>query len=145
MNALMLITALAGWSYDGFSGDPVKEEPASHPVVSSEGRPQTLATAPPLTPSHNVVSPVAHLAIPRVTTPPPPLVRQTVSSFNPAVWRLADANGQVWEHTDPDWLRRWVESRNHSLGKAYAPAAQGFAPSYPASNYCTGPHCYRGR
>jgi hypothetical protein len=68
----------------------------------------------------------------------------TVSTPSAKVWRLPDSSGQVWEHHDPAWLRRWVESRNRALKPVVPAAAPTFAPSSPAAN-CTNGRCYRGR
>ncbi len=78
--------------------------------------------------------------------PPPP----SSSWFPPAAcarfWRLADASGQVWEHTNAEWLtRRWVASRNQALKR---PPARIFRPVVPPATYttnCANGRCYRGR
>lgn len=61
----------------------------------------------------------------RPVTPPPP------------IYRLADAAGQVWEHTDPDALRAWVDRRNAQLIR---PAS---VPWYPARTQCPTGRCPR--
>lgn len=109
MKALLLAALLAGWSYGGFTEDP-GDAPAPKPGPDS--RP-------------DIFPPAAKPA--RKHGPPPPPHAPASFPAAPRVWRLADARGQVWEHADPDWLRRWVESRNRQLAPA-APCVTGRCP-----------------
>jgi hypothetical protein len=62
----------------------------------------------------------------RIVTPPPVVVYQQ-----------ADATGKVWTHSDPVWLRQWVDSVNARLIR---PAS---VPWYPARTYCPDGRCPR--
>ena len=51
-------------------------------------------------------------------------------------------SGQVWEHADPDWLRRWVESRTARFSGGRADL---FDVSVSTGRLiCSGGQCYAG-
>ncbi len=147
MNTLLLLTVFSSWNYEGFCSDPgdlptvssAYEEPVERP------RPVPARPAPPVVPA--VIPPVEPPSK-TVTTPPavPAVVKKVIPAPAPTVWQIADANGQVWKHTDAAWLRRWVESRDRTLRTVKFRAVPNYSsPSYSAPSTCTGNRCYRGR
>jgi hypothetical protein len=65
----------------------------------------------------------------------------------PAVWQLADDTGMIWTHSDPAWLRQWVNLRNEAVATVGARSNPNrgvpLAPAYrfaPSSN-CSGGFC----
>jgi hypothetical protein len=127
MMTLILLTALSGWSYGGFVSDPARE--IRPPVLpDAPARPDTGSVPGPTRPS---VLPPKTVA-PAIAMPPPPRP--------PTMWRLADSSGQVWEHTDPEWLRRWVEMRNASLRTVVVPSV---APFLYGNGSCANGRCSR--
>ncbi|MCA1685770.1 MAG: hypothetical protein LC745_07230 [Planctomycetia bacterium] len=143
MIPLIVLTALSSWGYEGFCSEPTDDVRSSH---SEEGRDHPDGPSPaPRTPP-KVKPPAVEPARSEPATPPTaPAVTQVYAPPPPTVWRLADANGQVWEHPDPSWLRRWVDSRNNAMGATYRPSPRSFGPQIPAAYYCTGTRCYRAR
>ena len=115
MFTILLLTAIDGWGYEGFASEP-------GPVPQTRTTPETKPAAPPAPPA----------VPPPVVPPPPPATTETPkakpsakavapppprAAAPPVVpqYRLADATGQVWQHADADWLRRWVASRNAAV------------------------------
>ena len=99
-------------------GNPTEPTSVAPPKIAP--KPATVAKAmPPRT-----VNPKSR---PRVVAPP-----------RPTSWRLADASGQVWEHTDPNHLRRWVAYRNAMLTGSWYDASIG-----PPGGPCTSGRCDR--
>jgi hypothetical protein len=139
---LIVVAALGGWSYDGFADEPSRPAPAA-PAAPAP----TVPADPPAGRKPPTPAPVVEARKPQPTAPavpaaaPPP--RASVIPPAPTRWRLADASGQAWEHTDIDALRRWVAGRNAAL--SYRPA-QVYRPMFPAfSGTCTSGACYRTR
>ena len=146
MKLLFFAAVLANWSYDGFVADPAKPQPnapqeSAVAPASPAPKPEPAATTiktpepSPRTPSAEAKPAVAKPAIAKPAT-----VRAAVAA--PVRWRLADSTGQVWEHTDPDWLSRWVAERNAQV--AYSAVYYTNAPAAPGSSWtCTPNGCYR--
>ena len=67
---------------------------------------------------------------PAIAPAPAPAPKPTVT-----VWRLADARGQAWTHTDRAYLERWVRERNAVLTAT--------DPGLPRTSYPP-PILYRG-
>jgi hypothetical protein len=142
MNIILALLAIAGWGYDGFTSDP----PKPYTIHDKDEFPEL-----PVAPLHKWPE-LAPVEAPRVSFPkteavlPPrsqPTFPVTVEAPPATIWSLTDASGQAWQHTDPDWLRRWVEQRNNSFN---ATAAKGlFGPSAPAGYSCPSGRCYRTR
>jgi hypothetical protein len=154
VNALFAAAILAvPWSYVGFMGDP--QEPQTR-LATAPSRPtqaasmETIPDAGIKPPAHLKVRPAAKLdAVSRSSTAPSSRPAPTSMPASPPIlYRLADSNGKVWEHEDPVWLRRWVESRNASL--LATPPAVRFetpmrfeAPVIPFAPSCTSGRCFR--
>jgi hypothetical protein len=140
---LFLVAAvLGGWNYEGFAEDP------SSPVPASNSTPAPAVAFDPLAGRKSPESaPVVEPKKPReaaapLSTAPASRPSQTIPPA-PTRWRLADSNGQVWEHTDPDFLRRWVAERNAAHLSA---AASSYRPLLPATTgRCASGACYRTR
>jgi integrase len=98
------------------------------------------APAPPSPPAANARHPLSHReSLLGPTAEAQGVVAPTPRS-SPTLWRLADSTGQVWEHTDPQWLRRWVEIRNTSVRTVVVPS---LAPRYSGGGYCANGRCSR--
>lgn len=114
MTLILTLAALTGWGYDGFALDPSRPRPAQDAVAPHlSARKQS---PPPVLPATARPKPEA----------PAPLATAPLATA-PTVWRLADARGQVWEHTDLNWLRQWVRQRNS------APVVPTAPPTYPVA------------
>ena len=114
MLTLLALSAVGTWTYAGFLADLPPNPPTPEPAATrpAEPAPASAPTEP---------SPTAPLVAP--ANPPPPSMPDP-GPANPApapLPRAADASGQVWEHPDPAFLARFIESRNRS-----------FAPGSPA-------------
>jgi hypothetical protein len=76
-------------------------------------------------------------------TPPvaKPVVPPPKAPAQPTTYRLADLGGKTWTHTDPVWLRTYVDQLNAQRAKPrhFVPAA---GPSYYGSP-CAGGQCPR--
>jgi hypothetical protein len=147
LNTLLLLSALSGWNYDGFCDEP--QPGAASPAPASAGvnvivddRPAARRdpAPPPIASTGPVVAPT------REERPASPA---TAPAVGPTVWHLADAGGQVWNHTDAAWLRSWVESRNQAIARARLGAVPGpfQAPRapYATPSTCPGNRCPRAR
>lgn len=125
MLCLLFTVFLEGWRYDGFVAErPVPSRPNSRPepvplipVLPSPGPPPTREAPKPEGESTDQRPRNA-----TVTIPPPSKPRG-----RPENWTLADSSGQVWEHPDPDWLKRWVGLENDRLRRLSLPESR---PSY---------------
>jgi hypothetical protein len=143
VNALILLSAISAWEYDGFVSDPGD---SVNPSPAGAAAPEIPAIPPPAVSPEAPKAHVAPAARPReeaAARPTPPAAAANRAA-TPALWRLADASGQVWEHTDPAWLKTWVQSRNGELQRAsapvYSPMQSVFAPAG-----CPGGRCYGRR
>lgn len=109
-----LAAALAG-------PEPGVPAPAPPPVPPAIARP----AEPP--------APIPPAALKQSAPPPPPPA--------PTIWRLADATGQVWQHTDPAQLSAFVADRNRWFAHpAYSAPAP---PAYRARGRCGPSGCPR--
>jgi outer membrane biosynthesis protein TonB len=145
MKTLIAAAALASWGYSGFATDPTK------PQASRPGASPTLPAAPPVAPKPEAPPAPAAAPTPAPTKPPvssPPRDSRPAAApkasappapARPTVWRLSDASGQVWEHADAEWLRRWVSSRNASLTARRAAPPVSYAASACSSGRCPRP------
>ena len=137
MTLILALALLSGWGYDGFVQDPARARPA-HEEVSPADQPESFR--------HAVAS--------KGSRPAPPILPASAlpkaeASAAPTVWRLADARGQVWEHTDPNWLRQWIQQRNAApvlqppppTWNATPPPTWNVAPSFYSS--CPSGRCPR--
>jgi hypothetical protein len=166
MLTLLLLTAISGWTYDGFvaesdepksparredpwNGDPAPTLPASSKqlsVVSSDlpvkselttRNPQpTTPVNSDLTTQDSQPTTAREVAPPGKAAGPPPVV--------PTVWRLSDSSGQAWDHIDPAWLARWVVSRNAELARQRV-AVAAYPTAYRGAPVCTTGRCLQGR
>ncbi len=146
MYTLLALTALWGWTYEGFCSDPGGDAPVVKVIVVPKVSPDSAPSPPPGRPAPAVAPPAEPPPIaiePRL--PAPPAVKLWYPPAQPTLWRLADASGQVWEHTNAEWLTRWVASRNQALKR---PPARIFRPVVPPATYttnCANGRCYRNR
>lgn len=105
--ASLTCLALGSWTYADFVADPRR------PAAAIEPPPKVIPTAAILPPTRPVARP----------TPTPPA---SVPIRPQPRYHLADVSGQVWEHTDPNWLQTYVQQRN-----------QQFLFAVPARSVCT--------
>jgi hypothetical protein len=118
MTTLIVAAALAApWSYGGFAGDLEDGRIPSVTIVPRSKRPNSLegiidfrANSPAQQSEGRATSPAR--SSPGIARSASAVPKVATEAATPTLYRLADASGKVWEHTDPAWLRRWVESRN---------------------------------
>ncbi|MGE3820972.1 MAG: hypothetical protein AB7I30_16290 [Isosphaeraceae bacterium] len=113
MWCLLFMICLGDWRYDGF-------------VAELDHRSQAI---PP---------PAAPVPTPRPPEPSEVRVRSDPPA-RPKLWRLADSTGQVWEHPDPDWLKRWVGLENDRIRRGREAAARSSPPARPLSPLLVAP------
>jgi DNA segregation ATPase FtsK/SpoIIIE-like protein len=144
MQLLIVAAVLANWNYGEFVSDPIKPRPVAlqeHPADSQSPAftpvPPTASASAPTQEATPPAAPAAQHSPENTVTarePSPALTPQ------PMLWRLADSNGQFWEHADPAWLSRWVAQRNASLaGHGVRGTLGPIAP--PTSWTCTPSGC----
>jgi hypothetical protein len=157
VRALIAAAVLAvPWSFDGFVRDP--EHGGTPPAVAlpQSKRPAQpeAAARPRINPaSKDGVSPAKSQArSPSGAAAPvsgPAVPKAPVAVTETALYQLADESGKVWEHPNPVWLRRWVESRNASLATSRpvfryeVPLLPSASSLWPAAPSCTSGRCFR--
>ena len=137
MTSILALAVVGSWTYAGFLAEPtpaapklpppaapgLPKPPAIDPETATEPEPKPEPNPGP-EPEPKATAPEPPPAPPSTSIPPPPPLR----------YRLADAAGQAWEHDDPAFLRRFVETRNRS----FPPRINYSAPTYRASRCVTG-------
>ena len=149
MTSIIASALIAGWGYGNFLAEPAPPKPPTAPpaVVLPVSAPPvvaftnltpgvryfTPATPPPRCKCDscecNASPPVVNAPMPPPSMPPEvapiaPKAARTRPRPPPAApvrYRLADATGQIWDHTDPAYLSNFVASRN--AARAYASPA----------------------
>ena len=137
MTSILALAVVGSWTYAGFLAEPTPAAPKLPPPAApglpkppTADHPDATLPEPKLGPNPGpepepkATAPEPPPAPPSASIPPPPPLR----------YRLADAAGQAWEHDDPAFLRRFVETRNHS----FLPRINYSAPTYRASRCVTG-------
>ena len=127
MISALALSVLGAWSYAGFLAEPIPApEPAPTPTVAPA--PIPLEPEKPSKPAepHPHDSP----ATPNdPTKQPPALPPPTVP--RPTLYRLSDASGQTWEHSDPGYLSSFVEARNQWLASAFPVTTYNYTYASP--------------
>jgi hypothetical protein len=138
MISLLAATVVGSWTYAGFLAEPAPT-PAPAPAapvasvrtVAEALLERTKEEAPPA-PNPNPAPAPAPATKPEAT--PPPIAP------SPTRHRLTDATGQIWEHTDPAYLARFVATRNGSFPNP--PVTFTYSSAQPArASRCSGGRC----
>lgn len=141
MKLLVVAAVLAHWNYGEFVADPPAPKPSAAPHGTAAHAP---AVPPPASaPERHDTAPAGASSRPPAGTAARSEAAPAALTPHPALWRLADSSGQLWEHADPAYLSRWVAERNRSLA---APGGrEGPGPVAPPSSWtCTPGGCYPG-
>jgi hypothetical protein len=105
MISILAASVVGSWTYAGFLAQP-KPKPAppaaSAPIVPAG---ETGTKPAESSPDSTIPNPAAATKPP---ASPPPI------SPKPKRYRLTDASGQTWEHTDPAYLSSFVEALNNA-------------------------------
>jgi hypothetical protein len=113
MISILALSVLGAWSYAGFLAE---RSPAPPPEPTAAPAPIHLEPEEPREPAE----------APRQEQPPPPPMAPTTKPAAappplppaPTLYRLSDASGQVWEHSNPAYLSGFIEDRNRWLESA---------------------------
>ncbi len=112
--ASLTLAALGPWTYAGFLAEPSRSPPPASSLAFPRIDLRRYEVAPPMTTR----------VVPKVTSRPEPPQQKKRESAPPVApslpveairYRLADATGQVWEHSDPAWLQAFVVDRNQRM------------------------------
>lgn len=129
MTSILALAALGSWTYAGFLAEPTPAPPAP-PPASAPSRPiepeKILEPAPKPGPQ----DPFEPEEEPEEEPEKQPEAPPASTATSPTRYRLADASGQVWEHSDPVNLQSFVEARNRSFvqQRYYQPLRARSAP-----------------
>ena len=107
MLTMLALSAVGTWTYAGFLADRPPTVPTPDPAAT---RP-----AEPASPDPPSTIPLVAPADPTPPSKPDPGPSDPTPTPPASLAQAADAWGQVWEHPDPAYLARFIESRNRSL------------------------------
>jgi hypothetical protein len=163
MLTLLLLTAVSGWNYDGFVAEPDEPKSSARREDPWNGDPApTRLPAPvrlPASPTADTTKgTLSNTSRGRSGVRDEPAKKTTavqeigptgraaapLTPVVPTVWRLSDSSGQAWDHVDPTWLARWVESRNAELARQRV-AVAAYPTVYRGAPVCTTGRCPKTR